>query len=116
MPLIICPDCGHQCSPAAAHCTDCGRPIAGSITPPPVTAAATIAAMTRTPKYGGYNGASILIALSVLVGVLGLVVEFSTGRASFGTYIVAILLGIWGRLAQAHAHHRAVIDSLFDQR
>jgi hypothetical protein len=112
MPLIICPDCGHQCSPSAAACTDCGRPIAGSVAPPPAAAAATIAKLARSPHYGRSNGASILIALSVMVGMLGLLVEFGSGRASFGTYIVAILFGIWARLAQAHAHHRAVIDSI----
>lgn len=110
MPLVICPDCGHQCSPQAVACTDCGRPIAGSVTPPPTSN--TIAALHRPVDYGRSTGASILIALSVLLGIVGLIAEFASGTPAYGAYIVALLFGVWARIAQAHAHQRAVIDRI----
>jgi hypothetical protein len=110
MALTTCPDCGHSCSALAVACPSCGRPIIGSVTPPAVTS--TIASLAAVPRYGTSMGASILIALSALCGLAGLAAELTTGRPSFGTYLVAILFGVWSRLAQAHAHHRAIVDAL----
>lgn len=109
MPLTTCPDCAHGCSTQAVACPACGRPIVGSVTPPAVTS--TIASLAAAPRYGTSTGASILIALSALCGMAGLAAELGTGNPSFGAYVVAILFGVWSRLAQAHAQHRASIDA-----
>ena len=34
MPLVTCPDCGHQVSTAAVACPQCNRPIAAQAAPP----------------------------------------------------------------------------------
>jgi uncharacterized membrane protein YdbT with pleckstrin-like domain len=44
MPLVTCPDCGHQVSTAAATCPQCNRPLAPQLTAPvPGTPAAPAA-------------------------------------------------------------------------
>jgi uncharacterized membrane protein YdbT with pleckstrin-like domain len=40
MPLVTCPDCGHQVSTAAASCPQCNRPLAPALAAPAVAAPA----------------------------------------------------------------------------
>jgi uncharacterized membrane protein YdbT with pleckstrin-like domain len=40
MPLVTCPDCGHQVSTAAATCPQCNRPLAPQMAAPPLGAPA----------------------------------------------------------------------------
>jgi membrane protein YdbS with pleckstrin-like domain len=40
MPLVTCPDCGHQVSTAAATCPQCNRPLAPQLTAPALGAPA----------------------------------------------------------------------------
>jgi membrane protein YdbS with pleckstrin-like domain len=40
MPLVTCPDCGHQVSTAAATCPQCNRPLTPSLAAPAVAAPA----------------------------------------------------------------------------
>lgn len=110
MPLITCPDCGHRCSNVAATCTECGRPIVGSITPPPAEVVRPM--IPARPAYGRSVWTQVLMTCSVFFGAVGLLGEISSGKASFGAYVVAILFGIWARIAQANAYHRAQIDAI----
>lgn len=42
MNLLLCPACDRPVSPAAAACPQCGQPIAGVISPPPITVRAPV--------------------------------------------------------------------------
>ena len=40
MPLVTCPDCGHQVSTAAATCPQCNRPLTPQLAAPAIAAPA----------------------------------------------------------------------------
>lgn len=107
MALVSCPDCGHQCSPQAIACTDCGRPIVGSVTPPAVESRMPFA---RAAKYGTSTGTVWLVLISAIVGGFGILGELG-GKAGFGSYALACLFAIWARITQAGAQHRAQVDA-----
>jgi hypothetical protein len=56
-------------------------------------------------------GAIILMVISCVVAAIGLV-SLSQATAGVGGISIAVLLAVFARIAQASAHHKAVLRTL----
>ena len=132
MPLVTCPDCGHQVSTSAAACPQCNRPLGAQPLAPvagPVAAAAEEIAWEGVPSIKAMLGeitrtALVAIALPV-AAVLGfgpllslisgtnreLAVAVANNQSTLQTVVtVAVIVLVLARVAKL-AWHIAVLRS-----
>lgn len=122
MPLMPCPACGREVSAAAATCPQCGHPMSepvitrGRAFDVDATKLAKALGSTSpaeaTDPMGRSWGAITLNTLSVIIAVLTVGADLSTRTPAIGGYVLALLLATWARMAQAGAHHRAIMHSI----
>jgi len=130
MPLVTCPDCGHQVSTAAATCPQCNRPLAPALAAPAVarpsaeqivwegvpSLKAMIVEFAVTALYAIVLPVVVVLAfdplLSLLAGLGGpardLVV---TNRPTIKTVVTLLLVVVIGLRLVKLAAHVAVLRS-----
>lgn len=92
MALIMCPDCGKDVSDAAPACPHCGRPVTlSSRISPPSSEVSTIELTGKRLKLH-----SLLSALAIIVGLVWLIANTSTGQPSVGGMMVSAGLMVGG--------------------
>lgn len=87
MPLIYCPECGHEISNSAVACPNCGRPINAT----PVVERKVVVAHDRPQRDGIPTWAIATIA------ILGVLVLF-------------VLFAMWGRTTEDEANQRVKVN------
>jgi zinc-ribbon domain len=100
-----CPHCGYEVSPAARTCGNCGKGLSGSDLLAPRDL------LAPKPPEALSIGSILLLGLAFLLLPVGLLF-ISQATFGVGVLIVACLLAIAARIAQAGAHHKALMYEL----
>lgn len=101
-----CPHCGSDVAPTAKICSQCGKGLSGR----------ALLGSTPSASHGNdSSGTTVLVCLSLLGLVVGTLL---TSQATLGVGMIAgsCLFAILARIAQANAHHRAVMQLLSEER
>jgi membrane protein YdbS with pleckstrin-like domain len=89
MPLVTCPDCGHQVSTAATVCPQCNRPLA-----PQISAPAAVAASAEEVVWQGRP------SLKAMLVEIAITVFFAIALPIFATLafdpLLSLLVGLGG--------------------
>lgn len=130
MPLVTCPDCGHQVSTAAATCPQCNRPLTPSLAAPAVAApaaeqivwegvpslkamiveiAATVLYAIGLPVIGVLAFDPLLSLVGGLGGPARELVE--TNRPTIKTVVILLVIVVVGLRALKLAAHVVVLRS-----
>ncbi|MDQ6801675.1 MAG: PH domain-containing protein [Acidobacteriota bacterium] len=121
MPLVKCPDCGHDVSTAATACPQCGRPMAAVAAPVPQAAAASPEQKLwhGTPSwlllFGRIVGAFLVVVVLLLIYYFGY--QF---LAPYGTivWIVIAVIIVWqvAAIVLAFARIKSTMYTVTNQR
>lgn len=122
MPLMPCPACGREVSPAAVTCPQCGHPMAVPVSTrgrafdvDPARLAKALGQSER-PQFDTLArpswGAIVLNTLAVIFLLLTIGAELSNRSAVLSGYILVLIFATWARIAQAAAHHRTMLQAL----
>jgi uncharacterized membrane protein YdbT with pleckstrin-like domain len=120
MPLITCPDCGHEVSPSAAACPHCARPMAPLAAPTPqATAGAEDTLWRGTPSLILVAGKIFgLVLVAIVIPVI--LYFFYDQLAQYAHWIwllfAIVLLWLIIGIAIAIARIKATIYTVTNQR
>ena len=103
MPLVTCPDCGHQVSTAAAVCPQCNRPMG-----PQMAAPAGAAPAAEQVVWEGMPSMKAMIVEIVTTGVVVIALPI-VALLAFDP-VLSLLAGLGGPARQLVAQNRATVQ------